>query len=383
MTSMKAFRAATLTTLALIAGAAASCGGRTQGKPDSLGQVIGSDAGLPPEPKTNPGTSAPTVPSSTTTPRPSTGTGSPPTMGSTSTSTTGSSTSPDPTRVIVSPPHEMGCDPVEPEARPSFAYTFSDGVTGIDLTASDDGQMWCGEGTAGPAGPDYANWGAGLGLFLGSQTESGDEIAFDAAARGIVGVRFVIDLFGRPLRLMLSEVDSPDIVESGLNYEANPYSWGRPPNELQISGTYEVRFENFFLAPWTQLPDEHQRALDPSRLHSLQFLVPNDQNDPTDPYRFCVWGVQWVDTCGNPVEVSLQTSTPAVIPTPTTPDATTAPVVTYDPGDSTSVSPGASSEVVWPDSTSVPLATSDVVVVYDAGLEETAAEPPVPDAGEL
>src|SRR5690606_26873664 len=149
------------------------------------------------------------------------------------------------------------------------------------------------------------------------------------------------------------------------------------------SGTYEVRFEDFHLPPWTQVPDEHQRPLDAARLHTLHLLVANNPDDLYDFFRFCVWDVQWVDACGNPVDVSVATGMPAVIPTPTISDPSTAPPPTSDPGDNTSLPPEVSSEVVWPDSTSAPSATRDVVVVHDAGVEDTATDDTAPEPSVL
>ena len=195
----------------------------------------------------------------------------------------------------------------------------------------------------------------------------------------------ITSLPGRPVRLMLTELDSPEIFEVERNYEANAFIWGGSTPELMYgSGSYEVRFSDIQLPAWSNLPDEFQRPIDASRLHSFQFLVPNNPSDAYQDYYFCVLDVAWVDACGNAIAVSIPAETSPVVSVVPTPDPTTsAPDSTFPAFDSTS-----GPDVITLDPiSSAPLETSDPFVTSaapwasDAGAADTFVdEPPANDA---
>lgn len=238
-----------------------------------------------------------------------------------------------PVTPIVAPPHAEGCPMVETTARPSALYTFSDGVTTIDAQNTRGSTQWCAKGMAVSAGDDYSRWGAGVGLLVGQSADDGSIVPFDAAGRGIVGVRFRVEAMGRSVRLGLTEVDSPNVSSSSENFSANPFTWGGSSvKQLTPNGVYELWFEEFRQPSWTMLAESLQRPLDPSRLHSLQFTVPNRPTDTTQDYVFCVYDVEWVDACGGALVTSVLSG------------ATTATPGPYEPPPTPTVEPGWTSE---------------------------------------
>lgn len=280
---------------------------------------------------------------------------------------------------VVSPPHATGCASPETLARPTVLYSFSDGVTSLDLQASSGQSQWCAYGVATSSGTDYAQWGAGVGALVGQQDGSGLSLPFDAAARGIVGVRFFIEMKGRPVRVMLTEVDSPEILNSAENFRYNAFVLGgTSPNQLDVPGSYELRFEDFSLPEWTLVPEEFRRPFDPSRLDSLQFLVPNEPNDATEPYAFCVTAIEWVDACGTALETSVVSDTlPVVVepepePEPEPAPSTGAVMETWPASEATSEAfssaPQVTSDVSSYSSDGVQ--TSEVTSVFDGGVVE-------------
>lgn len=376
----------TLATLTVVA-AAAACGGRTRGNHGSPGELVTVDVATnsaQPGLSIDPVTPTAPLPDTAVVPTPGFTTINPPSLpttpvqpGTGSSMETPATTGP----IIVSPPHASDC-PVRAETTESaVGYTYSDGVTSIDLQSASGSSQWCAYGIAGPAGEDYALWGAGMGAFVGYQNEMGVQVPFDASARGVVGIRFRLESKGRAVRVMLTEFDSPAISDAVGNYQNNAFIWGgSTPNLLSNYGIYELRFGEFELPAWALVPEEHQRPLDASRLHSFQFMVANDPAGAYEEFAFCVMDVAWVDACGNVIAVSVAADQTPVIPTDPMPGPST------NPDDSSQAPPETTSAPrsdvsSFGDVTSELQASSDVPTLSDAGAVDTAPTPPADDAG--
>lgn len=344
----------------------AACGGRTQSNDGASGEVVEVETSSD-ETATSqqvPDTQAPP----TAAPTPGFPTTNTPTAIPTTTPN-GIWIQPPVTEPVVSPPHADECPFPGVTEQPAVSYTYSDGVTTIDLKSAFGSSEWCAYGSAGPSGSDYSNWGAGMGGFVGYQTNSGAIVPFDASALGAVGIRFSIYVENSPVRLMLTEVNTPAVPAGSSNYEDNAFVWGgSSPREMDYTGTYEVRFEDFALPAWTTLSDEFQRPFDASRVHSFQFMITNDPADAFRDYLFCVTDVQWVDACGNAVAINTAAEVSPVVDDPTLDPSTTA-------SDGTSLA--------WPELTSGPsslgpassavVETSELPWAWDAGAVETGA----------
>jgi hypothetical protein len=201
-------------------------------------------------------------------------------------------------------PNDAGCAAVTSMARPREVEVVTDGETSAALEQQ-SASSWCVRGRASSAGDDGAWWGAGLRVILTSRGVGGPNTPFDASAQGIVGVRFQLSASGRPVQVWLTEVNAPNIGWEANNFEQNPFVWGgTDATELTRFDTYEVAFDAFTLPAKTFVPFEFMRALDPTRLHTLQFVVANERNGPSSDYTFCISQVEWLNACGASVELT-------------------------------------------------------------------------------
>jgi hypothetical protein len=195
-------------------------------------------------------------------------------------------------------------DSANEDARLPFQSTFffGDGVT----TACTDlapGQLCLfGEAVSSALGENmYANWGAGVGLVVAELDANGEVVApFDATAQGISGFSLrVSQVAGRAVRVLFTEVDSPDVSDASKNFFANAFVWGGSvPMTVSTSGEIAVSFSEFALPNWTVIDESLGTAgdpLDPSRLHSLQLQISNSPADVEVPYSFCVSDLAWLD----------------------------------------------------------------------------------------
>lgn len=205
-------------------------------------------------------------------------------------------------------PNEAGCGAFTSIARPRDVEIFTDGETSAELERQ-SASGWCVRGKASSAGFDGALWGAGSRVMLTSPDDGGPSAPFDASAQGIVGVRFQLSASGRAVQVRLTEVNDLNISRDANNFEQNAFVWGGTnATELTRFDTYEVEFDAFTLPARTFVPLEFMRPLDRTRLHSLQFIVANEPNGPSSDYTFCISQVEWLNACGESVELTTLAS---------------------------------------------------------------------------
>lgn len=173
-------------------------------------------------------------------------------------------------------------------------YSYGDGTSTMLLTSPAAGQI-CMSGTAADAGPDYALWGAGIGLQLAATEDEGKTVtsAFDAEALGIT--QFSFSITGVPLTGIRVGMT---IVGEGADYEENPFiNKGGAGGDVKSDSTYTMALADLAQPEWG-LADA---VFDPSSLHSLQFQVVTVPNAATE-YDFCVSDIQFLDADGAVVE---------------------------------------------------------------------------------
>ncbi len=237
----------------------------------------------------------------------------------------------------------------------------------------------------GLEGGDYAHWGAGLGLQL-AVTNSGGvvQMPFDATALGLAGFRlFIAGVTPETaaIRIQVSMVDDPNILEDSKNLQQNAFLEGvDEANDLTESGMIEVRFADLKLPSWTNVVDT-MLPFDPTRMHSLQFQVVTEPGT-AHPYSFCIADLEWFDEAGNTVAVPVPvipdetmpaaTATTPVDPAPAPTDP--APVATDPAPAPTDTAPAATDTAPLPTDTA-PMPT-DTAPTSDTAPPASTATPP-------
>ena len=175
-------------------------------------------------------------------------------------------------------------------------WAFGDGESTFCPEVDATGRL-CFEGVAAAAGSDYSWWGAVLQLQL-AEVRDDQIIPFDAAARGIAGVRLRVDSVGAlpaGLRLGLSRVDA-----DGIDYQQNPFvRGGGSAGDFHEEGILEASFTEFSRPFWSELPQS--ATLDPGALFGLNVQV---VTTPTSSfgYRVCVSELTWLDGSRSPID---------------------------------------------------------------------------------
>lgn len=282
------------TLLALSAGAAAiivaACSDDS-GNQQSVAPVGSSSGGITTtDTNVAPTSLAPVGPTGSVAPSP-TGTGATGT-GATSTSTGATGTS---APACPAPPSPL------PEVTLGGVYQYGDPATTRNFTQPTPNVL-CMEGIAQPAGENYENWGAGIGLQVAPDTTT----PYNATAAGITGVQFdVTDWLGRPVRVQMSQINDPAITDADANFENNAFVYGgSSPRATKANATLKIQFTDFKLPSWTNIPEANQGPLDGSKLHSLQVQIANEPSDEEAPYKYCITNVQWLDSCGQAIATS-------------------------------------------------------------------------------
>jgi len=206
---------------------------------------------------------------------------------------------PDPTMPTAQQCQSYGDDSVE-VTDPALegvqvAYNFADGVATTCLQVL-PGQV-CMRGVTADAGPDYANWGAGLGLLLATIDDAGTTYPFDAKAFVFTQVGFRISgADGAPaIRPMMTMAD-----DELSNYDSNAFVFdGELGYEIKFDGEYVFALEGLQQPVWSNLDidgdgaDDQFTPIDVSRLHSLQFAVVSVPGS-SYAYDFCISDVHWM-----------------------------------------------------------------------------------------
>lgn len=209
----------------------------------------------------------------------------------------------------------------EPEAFPGVRniYFYGDSVTTACVT-HDVGRV-CIEGnapTSSDGTDDFKNWGFGLGMYLATS------VPFDAPALGIEKVRFSLtNVVGRSVRIAITQVPDPDIVDESLNYQNNAFVYGGSQvNDVASDVVITAKLAEFALPPWTNLADPTTgepavgRVLDASQLASFQVQIVNGLEDAARMYSYCVSGLEWLDASDVPVEPVVAGEQSTEAPTP-------------------------------------------------------------------
>ncbi len=140
----------------------------------------------------------------------------------------------------------------------------------------------CTEGTVAKVigtPPDYSNmWGAGIGLdFNNSGGTPAVKSAFDATAKGVTGVSFVIDQV--PLGGL--RVEFPEVATDGKSANYADAVAGAYPNSNITAGLNTI--------PWSRVktPGDLVQPFNPANLLGIQFhAVTNTTSSNT--YKFCI-----------------------------------------------------------------------------------------------
>lgn len=204
----------------------------------------------------------------------------------------------------VDPAPTCAAPPATPAPVPINAvYGFSDETTTYEITEPSPGTL-CLTGTAVDSndGDDmYGNWGAGLGLQVGTDDDTG----YDAAMLGIAGVQFELSMVeGRPVRVQMTLANIPEITTPAENFGSNAYGWGTTPKNITMNGPAVVPFDEFKLPSWSMIPAAYKGDLDATRLNALQVQIANNPGDAEEPYSFCVSNMEWINACGEVVATS-------------------------------------------------------------------------------
>lgn len=270
----------------------------------------------------------------------------------TPTTTDGTITAPTQSPPSPLPTPQQGCVRVTSGALRVSAFVFSDGTTTAELRATSDQDGWCLDGMAASSGDDYAQWGAGFALRVGTHGEGAETVPLNIAATGGYALTFDATVQGsRAMRPMITEVNVPEDLAPYGNYEDNAFIWGgSSPQEVETSGHYEAPLVHYLLPSWTTLPPELQRDFDPTRVDSLQFMITNNPADLPTEYSICVSHLTLVDACGQPQMTFVPSDTALLEPaidTPPEPTTDEPPVV--DAGAAEPASSSNSTETATPD----------------------------------
>lgn len=201
-------------------------------------------------------------------------------------------------------------DAIATAAFPGVAayYGYGDGKTSLCPTAATVANTLCIEGNAVSSKGetnDYEFFGAGVGLQMAGSATA----AWDAAAVGVVGVKFTTSgVAGRKVRVQMSQINDP--ADATKEYDKNSFVWGGSKyssKELKAGGDGEqtLLFAEVGLPEWsaTALGLEEDALIDPTKIASLAFQVVNGPADDTEIYTFCISNLQWIDAAGAPVAV--------------------------------------------------------------------------------
>jgi hypothetical protein len=188
----------------------------------------------------------------------------------------------------------------------SYVFSYGDGVTTICLSAPVPGTV-CLEGLAadacGGTDPcDYRHWGAGVGFSL-TTLMGPQDVGLDALSAGITQVQFSVTSVPSTPRsgfhVGVTIMDDP--VTSDVNESDHRFLLGVSGHKVipfTTDAFGEVRpWKDFTLAPWYKASS---LKLDTTKLHSLQFNLTTTPNQ-TVAYKFCVWGIKFLDAAGNEV----------------------------------------------------------------------------------
>ena len=187
------------------------------------------------------------------------------------------------------------------------AYTYGDDVSTVCIESPEPGTVCAyGMGADSVKGDNqYGNWGAGLGFRLAAEDANGEVIEpFDAASRGIVGLRYNIDFFetGLSVRVGITRVNTTEVLFE--NFAFGPIADG-VGDEADVADDTDVTawFDDMSLASWADLdadPDTVDADLfpfEPSELHSVQLQVITRPGF-SSTYDFCVSDFEWFDANG-------------------------------------------------------------------------------------
>lgn len=333
------------------------------------------------------------------TPQPSPGSPTTPVVGSTAPGPTfGTTTIWDPTNEPTAVPTSSGpstCWTGVQRAVAVPALTFNDGYTTIELSAVPGTSSWCVKGQAENAGPDFSRWGAGFILQVASADAAGNKIPVDLTQYEASAVRFGVEAYGRPVRVLLTQVNNPNIPNDFENFETNGFElYGATPFEF-TSGVYDPSLTGFGLPDWTLVPYEFRGSFDPTQFNAIQFIIPNPSEGPFTDYAVCIHDLAFVNNCDQPV-LSLLPADDSILPSPTTtpssePPQTTDPAIPTDTPTSDEPAVTSTAESTSEPETSEPetdeagwfsgAPTTSQTAETSASAEETTIPAPAVDAG--
>jgi hypothetical protein len=178
-------------------------------------------------------------------------------------------------------------------------YAFGDTVTTMRVTEESSGVI-CVEGvlaqqcdTACP-NRDYEYWGGGIGMQL-STGETDPHTPWNAAVAGVTGLNFNVEfpMPPSPSAGIRAQVSLVTDTAHGFVYGGD--------TAIAAAGPISAQFTEFVQPSWGLAT----LLWDPTQVDALQFQAVT-QSLSSEPYKFCISGIQFIDAAGTVINVPPQ-----------------------------------------------------------------------------